>query len=562
MKNRRIFYLSLLVMALGFASSAGAVTYRLQRVTSVEKNQKYVFEQAGYVMSNNTANNALLTTDDFVITGLTGSEPYVWELKSADEGFKMYNSKATGIKYLYNSSSSLSFPSSGNGSVWSFSFHSDGTALISTSSRYLAFDTNTSHQYKCYASGYLALYPHSIVVYKLVKEVKTSPNLAFASRMVNVFTGDEVNEPVLTSDGVDVTYTSSNPKVATVNSETGDVTVVGPGRTLITASSEATDIYDAGEATYTLLVMDGDGTEAKPYSAADFSTGYMPSVSNGKYYFQGYIVGYYKSGALTTLADDNSNVALGSDRDGANTNNTVAVILGDFSSTFGLKADSKNMGKRIKLYGCVDSFSFYQGKIGIDKVESMSFAGSYPVTISNYKYATYRTSEKLDFTDTGVSAYTAAISGDHVVLTKISDGVVEAGKGVVLYSETAGTFDIPVTTAEMTVGDTGLSISDGTSATKEAVTYVLGKKNDIVGFYRWVGAESLPAGRVYLNGSVSTARDYLEFTFDEETTGMSDALHLNKGEIKTNVVYDLQGRRVAQPARGLYIVNGKKVVIK
>ncbi len=216
------------------------------------------------------------------------------------------------------------------------------------------------------------------------------------------------------------------------------------------------------------------------------------------------------------------------------------------------------MGKLVKAYG---RMNMLRRRTCLDGVESLSFSSSYPVTISSYKYATYRTSEKLDFTDTGVSAYTAAISGDHVVLTKIEDGVVEAGKGVVLYSETAGTYDIPVTTADATVTSTGLSISDGTSATKEAVTYVLGKKND-VGFYRWVGAESLPAGRVYLNGSVSTARDYLEFTFDEETTGMSDASHLNKGEIRTNVVYDLQGRRVAQPARGLYIVNGKKVVIK
>ena len=28
------------------------------------------------------------------------------------------------------------------------------------------------------------------------------------------------------------------------------------------------------------------------------------------------------------------------------------------------------------------------------------------------------------------------------------------------------------------------------------------------------------------------------------------------------VIFDLQGRRIAQPAKGLYIVNGRKVMIK
>jgi hypothetical protein len=48
---------------------------------------------------------------------------------------------------------------------------------------------------------------------------------------------------------------------------------------------------------------------------------------------------------------------------------------------------------------------------------------------------------------------------------------------------------------------------------------------------------------------------------DGETTGISTA----KTAADTNdaAVYDLQGRRVLQPAKkGLYIVNGKKVVVK
>lgn len=50
------------------------------------------------------------------------------------------------------------------------------------------------------------------------------------------------------------TYQSSNEQVATVNSQTGEVTVVGLGETTITATSEATDVYASGTAEYTLRV--------------------------------------------------------------------------------------------------------------------------------------------------------------------------------------------------------------------------------------------------------------------------------------------------------------------
>lgn len=57
------------------------------------------------------------------------------------------------------------------------------------------------------------------------------------------------------------------------------------------------------------------------------------------------------------------------------------------------------------------------------------------------------------------------------------------------------------------------------------------------------------------------ARVFLNF--EDETTGIGDDSHLNDKGDKTNEnVYDLQGRRVANPGKGLYIKNNKKVIIK
>ena len=67
--------------------------------------------------------------------------------------------------------------------------------------------------------------------------------------------------PSLTNPhGLTVTYASSNEAVATVNANTGAVTLVGVGSTTITASSEKTETYAAGSASYTLNV-----TDSSPY---------------------------------------------------------------------------------------------------------------------------------------------------------------------------------------------------------------------------------------------------------------------------------------------------------
>ena len=575
--NRRIFNFFLLVMFFGIASSVSATTYRLQRVTSVESGQKYVFEQAGYVMSNSLtgsgSSTSLQTTNSFNTVGLIGAESYVWTLESASSGFKMKNDNKTDNKYLANlNSTNLSFVASKDAPTWTFSFQPDGTAFISsgsgTSVRTLGYASPSleDYNYKCYTSGYLGYQPHSVVVYKLVEEAegKSSPQLNFVNKFEKLVKGTGFTPHVLsTADGFtgSVSYASSNNHVATVNATTGEVTIVGSGHALITASSEADETYDAGEATYTIVVMDGDGTSSKPFSVTDFYSGFLGS-SNASVWATGYIVGYYSTSfVFKTTADDDKCVAIADSRDGVTSSNITLIQFktGDPQTNYGLKSHPEELGKLVKAYGKIGQL---RNKTCIDNVESLSFADYYPVSISKYKYATYRTTEKLDFTGTGVSAYTAAIDGSSVKLTKISDGIVDTGLGVVLYSGTAGTYDIPVTTAAATVTNTGLLISDGTKATKDNKTYVLGKKKEIVGFYRWIGNESLPAGRVYLNGGASAARDYLEFAFDDEATGMRDAVHHDKVEIRTDVVYDLQGRRVAQPGKGLYIVNGKKIVIK
>lgn len=89
--------------------------------------------------------------------------------------------------------------------------------------------------------------------------------------------------------------------------------------------------------------------------------------------------------------------------------------------------------------------------------------------------------------------------------------------------------------------------------------YVLANKSLGVGFYRWTG-DDLGAGRVYLpvGATVAGAHEYCGFIEDGTTAILSiDDFKANVGPF-----YDLQGRRVDNPTKGIYIVNGKKIVIK
>ena len=101
------------------------------------------------------------------------------------------------------------------------------------------------------------------------------------------------------------------------------------------------------------------------------------------------------------------------------------------------------------------------------------------------------------------------------------------------------------------VGNNDLNVSTGEKPTN---AYVLAM-NPTIGFYLWDSSVTLEEGKVYLQAS-SGARAFLPFG---EATGIEATPN---NEAKSNVVFDLQGRRVAKPAKGLYIIDGRKVMVK
>lgn len=186
-------------------------------------------------------------------------------------------------------------------------------------------------------------------------------------------------------------------------------------------------------------------------------------------------------------------------------------------------------------------------------------------TITSAGWATYCSPYALDFSgdiDYLDAAY-LVVGGADGYVTKSSPitTTIPANTGILLRGE--GVVTIPVVASSST--DVSANKLIGKTAEYDLAAgagYVL--MNDAtygVGFYQNEKAFTVGANTAYLpaNFDGETARSFFGLWNDGETTGIKS---LDVNDNLNNKVFDLQGRRVAQPAKGLYIVNGKKVVMK
>lgn len=187
------------------------------------------------------------------------------------------------------------------------------------------------------------------------------------------------------------------------------------------------------------------------------------------------------------------------------------------------------------------------------------------VTVSTAGYATYVNNDyDLDFSSTGIEAYKVKVSTKGVAtLTKVDN--VPAGTPVLLYKDGGATEDIPVMTGAAAVSDNDLVAGTGAAvatADGDYTNMILNNIDGNVGFY-FAAGQTVAANRAYLHIASTLAPDAadaarMQMVFDGEATGIENV----RSEVKDGQFFNLSGQRVAAPQKGLYIVNGKKVIIK
>ncbi len=188
-------------------------------------------------------------------------------------------------------------------------------------------------------------------------------------------------------------------------------------------------------------------------------------------------------------------------------------------------------------------------------------------TISAYDWSTFVCGDyALDFSQApdGLTAY--AVTGhDGTNINKVEvASAVPAGTPLLLKGDANTTYFIPV--AASGTAPTVNLLKAGTNVIPESgkTKYALSVESGAAHFKKITSARAIPVGKAYLEFSEEIAAR--ELGFDGFDGGDATGINMVNGEgLKVNgseVYYDLQGRRVLYPKKGLYIVNGKKVVIK
>ena len=195
------------------------------------------------------------------------------------------------------------------------------------------------------------------------------------------------------------------------------------------------------------------------------------------------------------------------------------------------------------------------GNVALGKINLTS-----TITLTPAKTYTTLTSVKdLNFTGVeGLKAYIATeIAAGKVQMTQVNK--VPAGTGLVLKATTPeSAVNVPVfdgTSADNVSGNKMVGSATATTEIAANGGYILSN-----GVFQPATAGTLAAGKAYLNIAVGAGARSLEMSFDDnDVTAIESVTKTQKAD---GQYFNLAGQRVAQPTKGLYIVNGKKVIMK
>jgi len=155
--------------------------------------------------------------------------------------------------------------------------------------------------------------------------------------------------------------------------------------------------------------------------------------------------------------------------------------------------------------------------------------------------------------------YISAKDDESVTLTPITQ--IPAGEGFIFNAE-AGDYEFAAATTQ-TAAINNLLVGTATETAVAANSiYVLDKINDTTVGMRLYSGTTIAAGKAYLPKTGNDSRS-LRLVIADDATGIvsieNGKLNIENG---AGAWYDLQGRQVAKPQKGLYIVGGKKVILK
>ena len=182
------------------------------------------------------------------------------------------------------------------------------------------------------------------------------------------------------------------------------------------------------------------------------------------------------------------------------------------------------------------------------------------VSVSDAGYATYATTNNIVVPDNNdVKVMTVKVNDDNSTITLYdvpAGKVIPANTGILVKAD-QGNHDFVVTSDKgdaLTTNDLKAATAD--KASDGSTYFALTKIGDKVGFALVENGVVIPAGKAYLEVPAATAAKF--FSLDGEATGINSV----KTAKADGAYYTLEGVKTTKPVKGLYIHNGKKIVVK
>lgn len=504
-------------------------------------------------------------------------------------------------RYLYQTDTHDSFNAGNEATdeaVWTIEPQADGTFRITNVSKtkYVQFDP----QYNSFGS-YANDRGDLPVLYEEVGG-KEAPEFSFAAQTatLNLLDAGAFTAPALTntSDGA-VTYTSSDDAVATIDAD-GRIEALAVGTTTITASVAETDEFTAATAEFTLhvttlsdymktttvesgktyiLAADNEGTaviaqtvgvnnshgylyvnEAAPadlMGATDLLNGFTLTETEGGYTIQD------TYGRYLYMKDDYNSFNVSTDRQEGDTWTVEPQADGTVKITNVLKE------KFIQYSTQYESYGAYTDEQGIKP--SLYVKNSIEVNEDGYATAY---SDNAVILPEGLQAaiVTGVADGKLTIDYRYNSGdVIPAGTAVLVKGEAGAHAYNLATSDEQAVAGNLLkgAASDVTTEGDGCLFYMLSydANHQNLGFY-WAAEDGAAftskAGKAYLALPQAASAGVTGYALDGTPVGIDQATTDAQAPA---AIYTVDGRLVQQTdvkdlPKGLYIVNGKKVIIK
>ena len=440
---------------------------------------------------------------------------------------------------------------------------------------------------------------------------KNASNLTINSIAAQTYSGSAKTPTVTVKDGSTTLTSGTHYTVAysnNTNAGTATVTITGKGNytgtksanftinpknaSNLTINSIAAQTYSGSAKTPTVTVKDGTTTLV---SGTDYTVSYSNNINAGTATVTITGMGNYTSTknanftinkALLTITANSYTINQKEDLPAFEVEYS-GFVNGEDESVLTTQPRLTCVAENSETVGTYDitpsgasatnySFNYVKGTLTVNAVESVTIAMK-TGSGADRTMIGYSSQYNLDFTGINdVKAYIVIGFTDTKGVLMARVNVVPANTGIVLKSDVAGVeVEVPTTTSDMYYANllkpAVKNVTIYPTEDIDAVNYtnlMVGTLNN-----QQMGFVTLPSSKAYsnkcylqvptafYNGAASAREGGLEMEFvDTEITDIRSLMH--KGSATNDAYYDLQGRKVTPVKKGLYIHNGKKVIVK